>query len=74
MVTVDLSGSSVASTWTSIGLVASLLMTACTDVTLNRAYTGGYASPGNDWGIKVYLQRYEGGVGMAGNSSGLLSE
>lgn len=73
MVTVDLTDSSESSTWTSVNLVASLLMTACTDISLNRAYTGGYASAGDGGGIKVTLQRYEQGFG-AGNASSLTTE
>lgn len=72
-VTVDLTSSNELSTWTSINLVASLLMTACTDISLNRAYTGGYVRTGNGRGIKVTLERSEQGFGV-GNASGLLTE
>lgn len=72
-VTVELIDSSEMSTWTSINLVATLLMTACADISLNRPYTGGYASAGDAWGIKVTLRRYEGGVGV-GNASSLTTE
>lgn len=75
MVTVDLVDSTEFGSWTSIDLVATLLMTACTDISLNRAYTGGYASAGNGGGIKVTLQRFEEGVGVGNRSgSGLLDE
>ncbi|KAF6227934.1 hypothetical protein HO133_007662 [Letharia lupina] len=73
MVTVDLIESSEFSTWTSIGLVATLLMSACADISLNRVYTGGFAKAGNGRGIAVTLQRFEEGLG-AGNASGLLTE
>ena len=48
-------------------------MTACTDISLNRAYTGGYVRTGNGRGIKVTLERSEQGFGV-GNASGLLTE
>ena len=73
MVKVELIDSDEVSTWTAVNLVASLLMTVCSDTSLNSAYTGGYASAGNGGGLKVTLQRSEEGVG-AGNGSVLLSE
>lgn len=73
MVDIDLRDMMDVSSWTAIGLAASLLMSACSDVSLNRAYTGGSASAGNTGGITVTLQRYEAGVGAA-NTSGLLDE
>ena len=73
MATVDLVDSTEFGSWTSIDLVATLLMTACADISLHRAYTGGYASAGNGGGIKVTLRRFEGGVGVGnGSGSGLL--
>ena len=48
-------------------------MAACTDTSLNSAYTGGYASAGDGGGIKVTLQRFEESVGV-GNGTVLLSE
>lgn len=72
MVTVDLLEVSEMSTWTSIKLVASLLMTACTDTSLNVAYTGGYASAGNGGKIKISLQRFEGRIEGVGNASSLV--
>lgn len=73
MVKIDLTDSSEVSTWTALNLRAGLLMTACTDISLNRPYTGGFATAGNGGGIKITLQRYEEGVG-ATNASGLLNE
>ena len=72
-VKVELIDSEEVSTWTAVNLVASLLMTACIDISLNTPYTGGYASAGNGGRVKVTLQRSEEGVGV-GNASSLLSE
>lgn len=68
-VKIELIDSSELSTWTSINLVATLLMTACADLSLSRAYTGGYASAGDEGGIKITLRRFEAGVGVGNGSS-----
>lgn len=70
---IELVGLDDASTWTSINLVASLLMTVCTDTSLNNAYTGGEATAGNGGRLRVTLERSEEGVG-ARNGSSLYSE
>ena len=69
-VTVELIDSSDLGTWTAVNLVATLLMAACTDISMNRGYTGGYASAGNAGGLKITLRKYEDGLGV-GNASSL---
>ncbi|CAF9922232.1 hypothetical protein IMSHALPRED_005630 [Imshaugia aleurites] len=73
MVTVNVVDTRDFSSWTTVNLAASLLMTICTDISLNSAYTGGYAFTGDRAAIKVTLQRYEPSL-AAGNGSGLLTE
>ncbi len=60
------------STWATIGLAASSLMTACTDVQLNHPYTAGYAITGDEREIHIALLRNNEGVG-SGRENGSVS-
>lgn len=60
------SGRTDTASWTAVALAAHLLVTACAEVVLNSAYSGGYTHAGDEGGILVALFKtgsVEGGSG-----------